>query len=459
VEASTPKQIGRYAIERMLGSGAMGCVYLGRDLELDRAVAVKTVRDLGLDPERLATFLERFRNEARAAARLHHPSIVQVYDVGEDPQAGPFLVFEYVPGSTLKQLLRSRGPLSPSAAVQVAEEVADALDTAHAHGIIHRDLKPENILVTADGRSKLADFGVARVPNAALTREGQFLGTPCYSAPETLQEGRYGEASDLFSFAALLYEAITGTRAFPGQDAVAVAHKVIHEEPAPPRAVAKGDPVPPQVEALLLRGLSKDPARRFASGVELAVALRGAYVAAGVALEEGAVRSPGTGRFATVRRTEAADPTEGARRRTGALAFGVVLLGALALGVGLIFALGEGPAASSTPATLPGFAADGDATHDAPSADPGPPPDGTLDADAATVILSSSVDADPAATPDRGGRPMTSHEREEAAKDALTRARRLLSAGDREGARQALEQARALDPGVADIAEIEARLR
>jgi predicted Ser/Thr protein kinase len=442
----------------MLGSGAMGCVYLGRDLELDRAVAVKTVRDLGLDPERLATFLERFRNEARAAARLHHPSIVQVYDVGEDPQAGPFLVFEYVPGSTLKQLLRSRGPLSPSAAVQVAEEVADALDTAHAHGIIHRDLKPENILVTADGRSKLADFGVARVPNAALTREGQFLGTPCYSAPETLQEGRYGEASDLFSFAALLYEAITGTRAFPGQDAVAVAHKVIHEEPAPPSAVAKGDPVPPPVAAILLRGLSKDPARRFTSGVELAAALRAAYVTAGAALEEGAVRSPGTGRFATARRTEAAAPAEGARRRTGALAFGAVLLGALALGVGLIFALGEGPAASSTPPPLPAFAAD-DATHDAPSADPGLPPDGPLEADAAAVVLSSSLDADPGATPERAGRLMTSHEREEAAKDALTRARRLLSAGDREGARQALEQARALDPGVADIAEIEARLR
>jgi predicted Ser/Thr protein kinase len=460
VETGIPKRIGRYSVERLLGSGAMGFVFLGRDRELDRAVAIKTVRDLGLDEERLQTFLERFRNEARAAARLHHPSIVQVYDVGEDPQAGPFLVFEYVAGATLKQLLRSRGPLSPSAAIQVAEQVADALDTAHAHGIIHRDLKPDNILVTPDGQSKLADFGVARVPNAALTREGQFLGTPCYSAPETLREGRYGEASDLFSFAALLYEAITGTRAFPGDDAVAVAHKVLHDEPAPPRTVARGEPIPEPVETLLLRGLSKDPDQRFKSGTELALALRGAYQQAGVPIEEASLR-PGTGRFTTSARGAGAPAPDRARRPTGALAFVGVMVGGLALGVGLIFALGNGREGSEADAAPPPIVVG----PDSPDTDTPPPTDTVevLDArpvqDASTVVLSTEAGPDANREPQAPSRGMTAHEREEAAKDALGRARRLLAAGDRDGARQALEQARHFDPGVADISQLEAQLR
>ena len=220
MEDGIPKQIGRYTIDRLLGSGAMGFVFLGRDPELDRAVAVKTVRDLHMDPETLKLFLERFRNEARAAARLHHPNIVQVYDVGDDADLGPYLVFEYVAGSTLKQILRSRGALDALGVVRLAEEIGDALSLAHEHGIIHRDLKPDNLLVTPDGMTKLADFGIARIPNAALTREGQFLGTPCYAAPETLKLGEYGVRSDLFSFAAVLYEACAGARAFPGDDAV-----------------------------------------------------------------------------------------------------------------------------------------------------------------------------------------------------------------------------------------------
>jgi hypothetical protein len=456
VEAGVPKRIGRYAVERLLGSGAMGHVYLGRDPQLDRPVAIKTVRDLGLDEERLRTFLERFRNEARAAGRLHHPSIVQVYDVGEDPQAGPFLVFEYVAGSTLKQLLRSRGPLSPSAVVQVAEQVADALDTAHAAGIIHRDLKPDNILVTPDGRSKLADFGVARVPDAALTREGQFLGTPCYSAPETLREGRYSEASDLFSFAALLYEAVTGARAFPGDDAVAVAHKVLHDEPAAPKEVARGEPVPVPVEALLLRGLAKDAAERFTSGAEMAQALREAYEQEGVALEATPLR-PGTGRFTTG--PSQGPPNDGGRRPTGALAFAAVLVGGLALGVGLIFAMGDGRKGTALDAAPPAVTTETDRPGDDPADVQVLPEalDGPAARDASTVVLSSE-DLTDASSADALRRPMTAHEREEAAKDALARARRLAAAGDRDGARAALREARQHDPGVTGIDALEAQL-
>src|SRR5687768_5092169 len=132
----------------------MGFVYLGRDPDLDRAVAIKTVRDLGMDADTRKTFLERFRNEARAAAKLHHPSIVAVYDVGEDGEIGPYLVFEYVAGSTLKSILRSRGALDATDLLRLADQMAAGLDAAHEAGIIHRDVKPDNVLVSSEGKAK-----------------------------------------------------------------------------------------------------------------------------------------------------------------------------------------------------------------------------------------------------------------------------------------------------------------
>ena len=285
MDSSIPKQIGRYSIDRLLGSGAMGYVFPGRDPELDRPVAIKTVRDLGMSPDALATFLERFRNEARAAARLHHPNIVAVYDVGEDPTSGPFLVFEYVAGATLKQTLRAQGAFEPEAVCRVADELASAIALAHQNGIIHRDIKPDNVLLTPDGGAKLADFGIARIPNATLTREGQFLGTPCYAAPETLDRGSYGAHSDLFSFAAMLYELISGERAFPGTDAVAVAHKVLHEQPQPLRQAGRGLNIPAGVEAVIMRGLEKNPSARHEHVPAFADALRDAYAAASLVRE------------------------------------------------------------------------------------------------------------------------------------------------------------------------------
>ena len=195
MSVDVPQRIGRYTIDRLIGAGAMGNVFLGRDPELDRAVAVKTVRVRDLAAEARQLYLDRFKNEARAAARLHHPNIVAVYDVGEDPDVGPYLVLEYVAGSSLKQLLTSRGPLTPEACVTLADQIGRAIDTAHAAGIIHRDIKPDNLLITPEGRAKLADFGVARVPDAALTREGQFLGTPCYAAPTFLKMVTHGPRS------------------------------------------------------------------------------------------------------------------------------------------------------------------------------------------------------------------------------------------------------------------------
>jgi len=430
-----PERIGRYLVERLLGQGAMGSVYLGKDPSLDRSVAIKTVKDLDLEPEKKQRFLDRFKNEARAAGRLSHPSIVQVYDVGEDEALGPFLVLEYVRGSSLKQVVRESGPLLPERLCEVARELGGAIDAAHAAGILHRDIKPDNVLVTEDGRSKLADFGIARVPDAALTKEGQFLGTPCYAAPETLAAGRYSAQSDLFSFGALLYELASGTRAFPGDDALAVAHTVLHEEPPAPSAVATGPAIPTEVDRVLLGALAKEAGARPASAAALAEQLRTAYEAAGLLRSE-------TGRAA---------PPTGAGG--GALGATLGLLVLAAVGVAVVWTLG-GPDAVGIPDAAAGDAAD-------PDPDAGVAParrDAGLDApasvDAGLDAAAEALDAPDA--PDV--RELSRTEREDLAKDEIDRARDALTRGEREEAQRLLESARALDPESSDLEELEQAL-
>jgi serine/threonine-protein kinase len=447
VSATVPSKIGRYVVDRLLGEGAMGAVYLGRDPHLDRKVAIKIVRDLEPDLKRRTSLLERFRNEARAAARLSHPSIVAVYDVGEEEGVGPFLVMEYVPGSSLKQILRSRGALSPTEVVSIATQIADAIDTAHAAGILHRDIKPDNILVTDDGRAKLTDFGVARLPDAALTREGQFLGTPCYAAPETLMGGKYSPLSDLFSFAAVVYELICGVRAFPGEDAIAVAHAVVHDAPVPP-SKAGGVEVPPAVDAVVLRGLAKDPQARFGSALALVEALKSAYVEAGI-LEA----SPST----------VPDRSAPSTRVT---AFFAVVVGVTALGAGIVVAM-----AGRTTSDIETV---GDAgtppVWDASLARPARERRTTQAVDAGAIPVQAPADAgmpapdftsDPSAprNDDAELRPMSRIERERAAKDAIDRARQFMALGRLDEAAHELARARELDPESSDLEEVESRLR
>ena len=442
--SGVPEKIGRYEVDRLLGQGAMGSVFLGRDPQLDRAVAIKTVRHLDLEEKRLEAFLERFKNEARAAARLSHPAIVAVYDVGEDADVGPYLVFEYVAGSTLKQILRGRGPLAPDAAVKLGRQIAAALDTAHAAGVIHRDIKPDNILVSATGDAKLADFGIARVPDAALTKEGQFLGTPCYAAPETLDAGRYGPHSDLFSFAAVLYEAVSGVRAFPGDDAISVAHHVVHDDPIAPSVAAPEVRIPREVDRVIMRGIHKDQNARYGSAMETVDALAAAYVGAGV-LD----RDP-TG--AQVLPLPAPAPDEA---RHSGWAFGLVLAGLAAVGVAFV-------------ATFVDW--NGDAGAIVVGADAGASEDGPLDAgragpvievpDAGAAIADAGVAAPvviDAGLPDVSG--MDGHERDEAAKDEIARARRAIEDGDLVTAEEALRRARAYDAGNSDIPALEQRVR
>jgi serine/threonine-protein kinase len=440
-----PDKIGRYTVERMLGQGAMGSVYLGRDQELDRAVAIKTVRDLDLEDSRLRTFLERFKNEARAAARLSHPTIVAVYDVGEDENVGPYLVFEYVAGSSLKQILRGRGPMSPEAVVKLGRQIAAALDTAHSAGVIHRDVKPDNILVAPSGDAKLADFGVARVPDAALTKEGQFLGTPCYAAPETLGSGRYGPHSDNFSFAAVMYEALTARRAFPGDDAISVAHRVVHDTPEQPSAMAPDVRIPREVDRVIMRGLDKNPDRRFETAMELVDALASAYIASGV-LD----RDP-TG--AQVLPT----PEPRSEVRGSTWAFALVVVGLLTVGVAFVAAFvdgGPGDSGGDLPDAFVTTEADAggaafDAGVDAGLLEAGV--DGSLDA--AGPDAGQAIDA---GLPDVTG--MSAFDRDEAAKDEVARARRALQEGDLETAEHALARARVYDPGNSDISALEAQI-
>jgi serine/threonine-protein kinase len=300
-------------------------VLLGRDEVLDREVAVKLLRDdLALSPEQRSALVDRMRHEAKACARVTHPNIVALFDMGEDPALGLYLVFEYAEGTTLKERLK-QGPLPVAIAARLAREIGGALSTAHANGVLHRDVKPENIILAEHG-AKVADFGIARVPDSTLTRDGGLLGTPAYSAPECIANGEFSAHSDQFSLAATLYEALSQRRAFPGEDAVTVATRIQTEEPP---AIANACGLDPHVDGVLARGLSKDPEQRFPSAGEF-----------GDALAEGL--GHGTrGALPTLpdtqhRLSHQAQPTSSARSAVGGFAVGALLgIGALQLSTGL----------------------------------------------------------------------------------------------------------------------------
>lgn len=273
-ESKLPKTIGRYRVVRELGKGAMGRVLLAHDPVLDRDVAIKHLReDLPLTPEQRAQLLERMRQEARASARVSHANLVALHDMGEDPKLALYLVFEYVEGPTLKERLE-HGPLEPELVAQLAREVGAGLRLLHQAGVIHRDVKPDNVILSKSG-AKLTDFGIARVPDSTLTGAGNILGTPAYSAPEAIRSSKFSSQSDQFSLAATLYEAISGRRAFPGDDAVFVAAQIANDEP--PRIAAVCN-VASSVDTVLARALAKHPQSRFEDCETFGVALAEALV-------------------------------------------------------------------------------------------------------------------------------------------------------------------------------------
>ncbi|MFO0590691.1 MAG: serine/threonine-protein kinase [Polyangiaceae bacterium] len=273
--ADLPELIGRYRVVRLLGEGAMGRVLLAHDPVLDREVAVKHLRaDLQIPDEVRRGLVKRMRHEARAAARVMHPHLVTLHDMGEDDRVGLYLVFEYVEGPTLKERV-ARGRMTPKEAARVAVELGTALTTAHEAGILHRDIKPENVILSKKG-AKIADFGIAKIPDSTLTHQGGLMGTPAYSAPETFRTSTFSPESDQFSLAATLYEAASGKRAFPGDDAVAVAQRILHESAEPFAAALT---LPEEVDRVFGRALSRRPRERFASCEAFGRALSDALLA------------------------------------------------------------------------------------------------------------------------------------------------------------------------------------
>jgi serine/threonine-protein kinase len=274
METRWGKRLGRYEVVAELGRGAMGVVYKARDPKIDRFVAVKTISLSGQGADEEREYRERFFQEAQAAGRLLHPGIVTVFDVGEEPESRePYIVMEYVRGQALSGLLSGEGGKVPlGTALRLAEEIAEALDYAHAQSVVHCDIKPANILVTTEGHVKITDFGIAQLNRADLTLPGRAVGSPAYMSPEQLNGEPVDGRSDLFSLGVILYSMITGYRPFQGSGVTTVSFKIANHVPVAPTAL---DPdLPSGVDAVVTRAMAKDPAQRYQRGIELALDVR-----------------------------------------------------------------------------------------------------------------------------------------------------------------------------------------
>ena len=247
----------RYALEALIGSGGMADVYQAKDQLLERTVAVKILHQ---QYENDTEFIGRFQREAKAAARITHPNIVNVYDVGV-AEGRHYIVMEYVPGRTLKELIQERGRIPVLEALPIARQIARALAQAHANNLVHCDIKPHNILVMPDGNIKVADFGIARaVTESAFTYNENIMGSVHYFSPEQARGAMITPKSDVYSLGVLLYEMLTGQVPFDGNTAVTIARKHLEEEPIALHELVPG--IPPVVEALVMRMMAKDPAQR-----------------------------------------------------------------------------------------------------------------------------------------------------------------------------------------------------
>ncbi|TWH21753.1 serine/threonine-protein kinase [Prauserella rugosa] len=260
----------RYELGDTLGYGGMSEVHHAHDVRLGREVAVKILRaDLARDPQ----FQERFRREAQNAAALNHPAIVAVYDTGEaDTEYGPlpYIVMEYVEGRTLRDIVKTEGPMPERRAMEVMADVSAALDFSHRHGIVHRDVKPANVMITRGGAVKVMDFGIARAVHdgqAAMTQTAAVIGTAQYLSPEQARGERVDARSDVYAAGCVLYELVTGDPPFTGDSPVAVAYQHVREDPKPPSA--SNPDVSPELDAVVLKALAKGADNRYQSAAEM----------------------------------------------------------------------------------------------------------------------------------------------------------------------------------------------
>jgi serine/threonine-protein kinase len=270
---TAPQRLGRYVIERRIGRGAMGSVYLGKDPRINRAVAIKAIPiEKEFDDEELKEARLRFYTEAESAGRLTHPNIITVFDAGEDKGLA-YIAMEYVPGIPLKDFTDPKKLLAPKRALELCASTADALDYAHSQGVIHRDIKPANLLYNPkEGSLKISDFGVARLTDNNRTKTGIVLGTPMYMSPEQLSAEELTGLSDLFSLGVTLYELLIGEVPFKAQNIAVLMSKITTEAAAPIADRRAG--IPESIDAVLAKALAKKPKNRFSCGSEMAIALR-----------------------------------------------------------------------------------------------------------------------------------------------------------------------------------------
>ncbi len=268
-----PQRLGRYVIEKRIGRGAMGAVYLARDPRINRAVALKAIPiEKEFEDEELKEARLRFYREAESAGRLTHPNIITVYDAGEEKGLA-YIAMEYVPGIPLRTFTDPKKLLAPKRALELAAATAEALDYAHNQGVIHRDIKPANLLYNPkEGSLKISDFGVARITDNNSTKTGIVLGTPMYMSPEQLGAENLTGLSDLFSLGVTLYELLVGEVPFRASNIAVLMTKITTEDPAPVSSRRAG--IPPSVDAVLAKALAKRPNDRFSCGAEMAIALR-----------------------------------------------------------------------------------------------------------------------------------------------------------------------------------------
>lgn len=269
--ASTPSCVGPYLVRGVIGSGAMGVVYLAHDPAIDRPVAIKTIhRRLLESSDCEPNVAARFRVEAQAAGRLTHRNIVQVYQFGEEDDCA-YIVMEYVAGRNLRDYIQAPRKLEVPHVLCLMLQLLDGLHYAHERGIVHRDIKPANLLIADDGRLKITDFGIARTESSNLTRGSSVIGSPGYIAPEQYTDREVDRRVDVFSAGVLLYQMLSGTTPFAGTDE-AIMYKIVYEPHKPLRKVMNDAALEP-FDAVLDRALAKDPARRYSSAMAMRTAL------------------------------------------------------------------------------------------------------------------------------------------------------------------------------------------
>jgi eukaryotic-like serine/threonine-protein kinase len=270
------RKIGKYEIVGELGKGAMGVVYKGYDPQIQRHVALKVIRKDELDPADSAAVLERFKREAQAVGKLHHPNIVAIYDYGEDDEFA-FIAMELVTGRALREHIRSGYRPELKEFPEILVHLLEGLEYSHIQGVVHRDIKPANLLISDMGVAKISDFGIARIEASHLTKLGEVLGTPFYMAPEQFS-GSADERSDIYSAAVIVYEVLTGKRPFDGAGAP-LMKKIIEEMPPPPSRLEPR--LPREIDAVLMKALAKDPADRYRNARQFAGALLQAFESRG----------------------------------------------------------------------------------------------------------------------------------------------------------------------------------